>query len=98
MAAGRVLNAEGVRQNEQLRARGFIVELDHPESGRLEYAGVPVRFSATPGAASLPAPQLGQHSWQVLSTLLGMPREEYETLVADGVTGSGPPPGAEDEA
>jgi crotonobetainyl-CoA:carnitine CoA-transferase CaiB-like acyl-CoA transferase len=97
IAAGRVLDAEGVRRNEQLRARGFIVELEHPETGRLDYVGVPARFSKTPGAATLPAPQLGQHSWQVLSTLLGMPRGEYEALVADGVTGSGPPPGAEEE-
>jgi crotonobetainyl-CoA:carnitine CoA-transferase CaiB-like acyl-CoA transferase len=95
--AGKVLGVQGVRRNPQLRDRGFLVELDHPETGRLEYTGVPARFSATPGAATLPAPLHGQHSWQVLSALLGMSRDEYDALEADGITGSGAPPGAEEE-
>ena len=97
IAAGKVMNAQGVRDNGQLRAREFITALDHPETGILDYVGVPVRFSRTPGGATLPPPLLGQHCWQILSTLLDMPRAEYEQLVADGVTGSGPPPGAEGE-
>lgn len=97
LAAGKVLDAAAVRWNEQLRARGFIVALDHPEAGVLDYVGVPVRLSSTPGAATEPPPLLGQHSWQVLSTLLGLTRPEYDNLVAEGVTGSGPPPGAEED-
>lgn len=96
LAAGRVLGAAGVRENEQLQSRGFIVALDHPETGVLDYAGVPVRLSGTPAGATLPAPTQGQHCWQVFSALLAMPRAEYDELVADGVTGTGPPPGAEE--
>jgi crotonobetainyl-CoA:carnitine CoA-transferase CaiB-like acyl-CoA transferase len=98
IAAGKVLGPAGVRQSPQLRDRGFIVSLDHPETGTLDYVGVPVRFSETPGAATMPAPKHGQHSWQVLSHLLGMSRAEYDELVAEGITGSGPPPGYDDEA
>jgi crotonobetainyl-CoA:carnitine CoA-transferase CaiB-like acyl-CoA transferase len=97
IVAGKVLGPQGVSQNAQLRDRNFIVELEHPETGPLDYVGVPVRFSATPGAATMAAPTSGQHSWEVLSTLLGMERAEYEELEADGVTGSGPPPGFEAE-
>jgi crotonobetainyl-CoA:carnitine CoA-transferase CaiB-like acyl-CoA transferase len=97
IVAGKVLGPQGVSQNPQLRDRGFIIELEHPETGPLDYVGVPVRFSATPGVATMAAPTSGQHSWEVLSTLLGMERGEYEELVADGVTGSGPPPGFESE-
>ncbi|HEY7269909.1 MAG TPA: CoA transferase [Dehalococcoidia bacterium] len=96
LAAGKVLGVGGVRTNPQLRDRDFIVELDHPETGRLEYVGVPVRFSETPGAATLPPPLHGQHSWEVLSTLLEMTRDEYDALEADGITGAGAPPGYEE--
>jgi crotonobetainyl-CoA:carnitine CoA-transferase CaiB-like acyl-CoA transferase len=98
VTAGRVLGPAEVRRDEHLRQRGFIVSLEHPETGRLDYVGVPVRFSRTPGAATLPAPRLGEHSFQVFSKLLGMTREEYDALEADGVTGAGPPPGVEADA
>ncbi len=96
IAAGRVLGAEGVGRNPQMRARDFVVTLDHPETGALEYTGVPLRLSGSPGAATMAAPVQGQNCWQVFSTLLNMPRSEYEALVADGVTGAGPPPGADE--
>jgi crotonobetainyl-CoA:carnitine CoA-transferase CaiB-like acyl-CoA transferase len=97
LVAGKVLGVAGVSRNEQLRDRGFIVELDHPETGSLDYVGVPVRFSGTPGGATMPAPLHGQHSWEVLSSLLDMSRDEYEALEAEGITGAGAPPGWEGE-
>jgi crotonobetainyl-CoA:carnitine CoA-transferase CaiB-like acyl-CoA transferase len=93
IAAGKVLGPAEVRSNPQLQARGFIATLEHPETGVLDYVGVPARFSKTPGAATMHAPVLGQHSWEVLSTLLNMGRAEYDALEADGITGMGPPPG-----
>jgi hypothetical protein len=37
------------------------------------------------------APLLGGDSFEVLSEFLGMGREEYDELVAVGVSGEGPP-------
>lgn len=93
LPAARVAKARDVSENAQLRGRGFIVELTHPQTGKLEYVGVPARFSDTPAQVARPAPLQGEHSWEVFSAYLQMSREEYEHLVALGITGSGPPPG-----
>ena len=49
-----------------LQAVGFWHEYDHPTEGRLRAAGLPVRFSATPGSIRRPPPGLGEHTDEVL--------------------------------
>lgn len=81
---------EGV-EDPHLNARGFFIEVDHPEAGRGIFPGMPVRLSKTPLRLDRPAPGLGQHNRQVLCGLLGLSPERYEELVADGVVADGPP-------
>jgi len=50
----------------QIRARGMVVELDHPALGRVRVPGPPVKMSETPPAVTRPAPLLGQHTREVL--------------------------------
>jgi crotonobetainyl-CoA:carnitine CoA-transferase CaiB-like acyl-CoA transferase len=49
-------------------------------------AGVPVKFSTTPAAVRMPPPLLGQHNDEVLSSWLGMSRDEIEDLKKNRVT------------
>jgi crotonobetainyl-CoA:carnitine CoA-transferase CaiB-like acyl-CoA transferase len=84
-----------LQHDPQLRARGFVVEVEHPEAGRHPQVGVPWRLSRTPAAVTRPAPMMGEHSREVFAGLLCMCDEEYEALVAAGVTGDMPPEGAE---
>jgi crotonobetainyl-CoA:carnitine CoA-transferase CaiB-like acyl-CoA transferase len=93
LPAARVATSNEVRSNPHLRERGFIVRVEHKQTGRLDHTGVPARLTATPGRVAMPAPLHGEHSWEVLSTLLDMLREEYDRLVEEGITGGGPPPG-----
>ena len=62
-----------------LRARDFFRTVDHPVAGALEYPGLPVRFTATPGELR-PAPLLGQHTSEVLTSRLGYAPEEVAIL------------------
>ncbi|MBI3953854.1 MAG: CoA transferase [Chloroflexi bacterium] len=62
------------------QARGFFVEMDHPEAGRLLYPGAPFRLSAVPWLARRPAPLLGQHNEEVYGGLLGLTREKLAAL------------------
>ncbi|HZU77655.1 MAG TPA: CoA transferase [Dehalococcoidia bacterium] len=78
-------------RDPHLQARGYIVEVKHPEAGRHPQAGVPWQLSRTPAAVTRHAPGLGQHSREVLAELLCMSDDEYEELVAQGVTGDKPP-------
>ena len=60
--------------------RGMLAELKHPTAGPLKMAGIPVRFSATPGIIRLPPPLLGQHTEEVLTSFLELSAEELRTL------------------
>jgi len=62
---GPVNTAEDVMNNPQYAARGYFVEVDHPEVGKYRYAGWPYKMSGTPPRVSRPAPLLGQHNEDV---------------------------------
>jgi crotonobetainyl-CoA:carnitine CoA-transferase CaiB-like acyl-CoA transferase len=74
-----------------LRQRGYVAEVVHPEAGPIDQLTAPFRLSRT-NVPVRPAPTHGEHSWEVLSAHLGMTRDEYDRLVAEGITGEGPPP------
>jgi len=71
-------------EHPQTRARGMVVEVDHPKAGRTRALGSPLHFSATPGGNSLPAPVLGQHTREVLHEC-GYSDAEIDAFAAAGV-------------
>jgi crotonobetainyl-CoA:carnitine CoA-transferase CaiB-like acyl-CoA transferase len=91
--AAPVWDADELARNEHFRARGIIVEVDHPETGRWLQVTNPLRFSLMPACEVRPSPLLGEHSYEVFSQLLSMSREEYEALVKAGVSGTEQPQG-----
>jgi crotonobetainyl-CoA:carnitine CoA-transferase CaiB-like acyl-CoA transferase len=56
---------EAVEQSH-LRARRYLVEVEHPRLGRVRHLGAPFRLPACPGGPERPAPLLGQHTEEVL--------------------------------
>jgi len=72
-------------ESEHLKARGFFVEVAHPEAGRLRYPGAPYKLSATPWEVRSPAPALGQHNEAILCGRLGLSSEELASLREEGV-------------
>lgn len=85
VAAGVVQDAAQLTNDQHLKARGFIVETEHPEMGRLLHGGLPVKLSVTPGSVRCHAPLLGQHNRYVLKDLLGLDEEEIQRLEKLGV-------------
>ena len=57
----------------------------HTEIGDVRVDGLPVRFSQTPHDISRGAPCIGEHTEQVLSSLLGLGHDEIAALRAEGV-------------
>lgn len=76
-----------VVDHPQVKARGSIVEIEHPRAGKVRVVGVPVRLSATPGAVRTPSPSLGEHTDTVLREMLGLGAEEIDALRAGGALG-----------
>ena len=77
---------EDAYRDPGFRARGFFRAIDHPAAGTLEYPGLPVRFTATPGEIRR-APLLGEHTFEVLTERLGYAPEEVAILAQRGVAG-----------
>ena len=60
---------DDILESGYLRARGMIVELEHPLAGLVRSLGNPVALAGTPPSYRLPPPTLGQHTTQILEGL-----------------------------
>jgi crotonobetainyl-CoA:carnitine CoA-transferase CaiB-like acyl-CoA transferase len=58
-----------VTDDPQALANSYFVYTDHPEHGKTKMVGFPWNFSETPASCRLPAPELGQHTEEILSEL-----------------------------
>ena len=68
--------------------REMLAEFDHPAAGRVLTANNPIHFDRTPCKSHRPAPQLGQHTDEVMADVLGYPPERIAELRAAGVFGA----------
>ncbi len=50
----------------QARANDFFVAYDHPKHGRIELVANPIKLSKTPETLRMPAPEIGQHTEEVI--------------------------------
>ncbi|MGQ0652982.1 MAG: CaiB/BaiF CoA transferase family protein [Betaproteobacteria bacterium] len=66
---GVVNTFHGLLQDPHLAAIGFWQAVEHPTEGKLRMPGIPVRFSDTPGSVRRLAPNLGEHTEEVLKEL-----------------------------
>ena len=86
---GPIYNAEDVFADPHVKARGMIMPIEDPEVGRFGFARSVPHMSAAPELPANPAPNLGQHSREILEGLLGYDAGEVDRLVADGVVETG---------
>jgi formyl-CoA transferase len=82
--AGRIRTVPEVCESEHLKARGMIQRLTHPRAGSITVFGVPIKLHATPGAVKTPPPTLGQHTDQILKSLLKLTPARIKNLRAEG--------------
>lgn len=73
-------------RDEQFRARGWWTTMPHLEMGdAAEIDGVTPRLSATPGLNRAASPLIGEHTEDVVTSLLGLSAEEYAEYQEMGV-------------
>lgn len=82
---GAVNSAADVFNSPQMNARGFFVEIDHPEAGKLRYPSAPYKLSETPWQVSRAASLLGEHNLEVYCGRLGYSTEELAEMKASGI-------------
>jgi crotonobetainyl-CoA:carnitine CoA-transferase CaiB-like acyl-CoA transferase len=66
---GRVMDLAEVFADPQVQAQEMVVEIDHPGHGPVRMTGFPVKLAGTPARLRLPAPQLGEHTDEILRDL-----------------------------
>lgn len=77
--------SEAIVKSEQLEAREFFKEVEHPELGRLKFPTSPYRLAESPWEFRRAAPRLGESNEDVYCGLLGYRKEEIEKLKEEGV-------------
>ncbi len=63
---GRVQTPAEVVSDPQALANDFFVEVDHPEAGKIKLVSTPVKFRQDPGSVRTTAPEVGQHTEEIL--------------------------------
>lgn len=82
---GAVQTYSEVAQDPQVLENEYITTIEHFKHGPMKVIGVPVHFSRTPGKIRAPAPELGQHTEEVLTEIAGYTWEELEGLKKQGI-------------
>jgi crotonobetainyl-CoA:carnitine CoA-transferase CaiB-like acyl-CoA transferase len=89
--AARVVPAAEALDNPQFTERGFAEAITHPLLGSHLVPGLPLRMASRQGPwFERPAPMLGQHNDEVLSSLAGLSRAQIAELRQAGVVGERP--------
>jgi benzylsuccinate CoA-transferase BbsF subunit len=83
--SGVVLSGSDLLADRRLRSRGHFWALAHPEMGTLDYNGPAYRLERTPSRLTSAAPLLGEHTDEVMRTVLGLDEAEIARLHANGV-------------
>jgi crotonobetainyl-CoA:carnitine CoA-transferase CaiB-like acyl-CoA transferase len=81
---GIIKDVKELLDDPHLRARGMVVDVDHPRLGKVKTFNLPIKFFGTAvgvKAGEVPLdPEVGQHSNEVLKGYLGMTDHEIADL------------------
>ena len=88
IAVSKVLGLDELAADPQLRHRKMIVELEHPERGKVRQAGIAVKLSETPGSIRKFSPGLGEDTEAILFEL-GYGKGEIDKLNKEGIISTG---------
>ena len=66
-------------------ANDYLVDRDHKHFGKIKMLSHPVNLTETPASIHCDAPDLGEHSAEVLKERLGYDDEQIADLVIEGV-------------
>jgi formyl-CoA transferase len=83
------MSTEDLANDEHIRGRDMYVELDHPQRGKWWNVGMPIKLSASPAVIKR-SPTLGEHTDEVLESVLGYSKEKISSMKSAGAF-SAPP-------
>ncbi|PIA13881.1 CoA-transferase family III [Coemansia reversa NRRL 1564] len=82
---GPVNNLKQTFDHPQIKARGVVREIEHPLIGNIKLVGPAVQYSEAPVGQNIsPPPMLGQHTEQILRSVLGYSDCQIQNVVRSG--------------
>ena len=87
---GPIMSTDDLMNDEHVKLREMVVDLDHPERGPWHNIGMPIKLSAS----SVPverSPLLGEHTDEILQSVLGYNEAHVATLKEGGAFSKEPP-------
>jgi formyl-CoA transferase len=84
VANGPINTIKEVFEEQQVIARGMKFELPHAAAGKVTLVASPMKFSGTPLKHDMPPPVVGQHTDEILRTVLKKTDAEIAALKASG--------------
>jgi len=82
---GAINNLAEVFADPQIESRGMVTHWQHPHQSDLPLVSSPIKLSATPVRTDLPPPLLGQHTDEVLRSVLNYPDAKLSELKGNKV-------------
>ncbi len=83
--AAPVLSVADVASGEHIAHRDMVSTVEHPKLGAIPLVHQPVRFSGADRSFQRPPPGLGEHTRELLATLLGLGDAEIDALADEDV-------------
>ncbi|MEK5442485.1 CaiB/BaiF CoA transferase family protein [Fredinandcohnia sp. FSL W7-1320] len=80
-----IYSIKDIFEDPHYQERENIVEVNHPRLGKVKIPGISPKFSETPGTIRQIAPDLGEHTEDILCNLLEMDADSIENLKQNGV-------------
>jgi crotonobetainyl-CoA:carnitine CoA-transferase CaiB-like acyl-CoA transferase len=80
----KVQRIDEVLEDPQIKARGMVIEQDHPALGKIKLPNLPFHFSGCDTTVTQVAPDLGQHNAEIAHSL-GFSDDDIAAMQADGV-------------
>jgi len=77
---GKVYSQDEVFTDPHISQRGIVTETDHPKGGKIRHIGIPFWLSDTPSKVRSPAPETGQHTGDILASMLNYNKEDIDKL------------------
>ena len=85
--AGATLNSLDLLEDKHLIEREMVVQVEDPVRGDYRMIGCPIKLSGQEMTVTR-APRLGEHTEEVLTTILGCTHDEVEQMREEGVVGN----------
>ena len=76
---------EEALSDPQTVANDYVAEIEHPNVGPIKMLGLPIKLSENPGKVRSPAPELGQHTEEILTEILDYSWDDVTAMRKKGV-------------